>query len=565
MSLFSTIQMANNSINAAKIGLQVVGQNIANANTPGYIREQVILKPSETQREGALLLGTGVRVEAIVQKIDKFLEERLRNSASDRAGAETQEQTFSQLEQLIGELSETDLSTSLTNFFNSISEVLNQPESPAIRNLAVLQAQTLAGDVNRLSRRVVKLRDDTNEQIVGMAEDINRLVTEIRQLNVRIAEAEGGNNSASDAVGLLDQRNVALADLAELVDIRVEEAPNGSVGVFAGGEFLVFEGQSREVFAAKTSEGGLPTAQIQFQRTKAPLDVSGGKLAGLIDSRDSILDGYLEGLDDLAGTLAFEFNKVFASGQGLTGYQQITSEFAIDDSTLPLDEAGLPFTPGNGAFDVLARNAQTGLTRTTTVRVDLNGLDEDATLDDLVAAIDQIDGLSAGITPTGRLSIESDSPNVEFAFARDTSGVLAALGINTLFTGTTASDLGVSQVQIDDPSKFAASANGIGEDTQNAELLAVLLDAPLQSQGDASLSEIYDRLTNGVTQGSAVATNIAEGFRTFEQQLSGQRLAISGVNIDEEAIRMLEFQTMFRASARLISTLADLLDTLVNL
>ena len=87
MSLFSSIQMAGNSLQATQIGLQVTGQNIANANTPGYSREQAIFTPAGSQRQGNLILGLGVKVQAIKQQVDTFLEQRLRNSNSDVATA----------------------------------------------------------------------------------------------------------------------------------------------------------------------------------------------------------------------------------------------------------------------------------------------------------------------------------------------------------------------------------------------------------------------------------------------------------------------------------------------
>ncbi len=76
MSLFGSIRIAANTLRADTIAMQVIGQNIANANTPGYIREEVLLTPAPTQRMGRLLLGLGVDVQAVVQKIDLFLEER---------------------------------------------------------------------------------------------------------------------------------------------------------------------------------------------------------------------------------------------------------------------------------------------------------------------------------------------------------------------------------------------------------------------------------------------------------------------------------------------------------
>src|SRR5688572_29173180 len=141
MTLFSTIQTANNALLAAQLGLQVTGNNIANANTPGYIRERLLLAPATTQRYGGVLLGLGVQVQGVVQITDRFLEERLRSATSDLANGEAQENVYVQLESLIGELSDTDLSTSLTGFFNSIHDIANQPDSVSVRNLAVLQGR----------------------------------------------------------------------------------------------------------------------------------------------------------------------------------------------------------------------------------------------------------------------------------------------------------------------------------------------------------------------------------------------------------------------------------------
>jgi len=344
MSLLGSIQQAKNSLTAAQIGLQVVGQNIANANTPGYAREEVVLTPAPTQKYGNLLMGLGVQVKGIVQKVDHFLDERVRGTTSDRVGAEVQEQAYLSLERLLGELTETDLSTSLTNFFASLSEVVNQPEDVSIRKLATLRGQTLTGDVNRLAAEVHDQRVQLNKQVIRAADDINRLTDEIRTLNLRITAAEGGDVSASDAVGLRDQRRLALTNLAELIDIKVAEQESGGVAIFVGGEFLVFEGQRREVSAALAPDRGLLAAAIQLTETQAPLQAGAGEVGGLVAARDTVLGGFLDDLEEFAGTLAFELNKVFSSGQGLTGFDQVTSEFRVHDPDAALDQAGLSFT-----------------------------------------------------------------------------------------------------------------------------------------------------------------------------------------------------------------------------
>ena len=358
---------------------------------------------------------------------------------------------------------------------------------------------------------------------------------------------------------------MALAALAEIADVRADEQPDGSVTVFVGGDFLVFQGQSRQVKSTVVSSGGVNTTSIVLDRTNAPLDLTSGKLAGLMTARDDILGGFLTQLDTFASTLVFEFNKVYSSGQGLRGYQQLTSEREIASTTAALDSIGLPFTPVNGSFQVQVFDKQSNLTQTTDIFVDLDGLDADTTLADLTAALNAVNGISATLAASGRMTISSDSTQQEYTFANDTSGVLAALGIATFFTGSRAADIAINQETTSDPARFAASASGIGEDTKNAEVLAGFSDLALDSAGGSTLSTLYDRLAANTTQGSAVARSVAEGFRVFEETLRGEQLGLSGVSLDEEAVRLITFQRAYQAAAKYISIVSDLLDVLVNL
>ena len=565
MSLFGSMRLASNTLNAMQIGLQVVGQNIANANTPGYIREEVVLTPAPTQQLGTLLLGMGVQVSGIIQKIDYFLAERMRGALSELSGAETEEQTFSQLEVSAGRVEQhgsQHLAQQLLQQHKRGAQPAREPPRcvtwpccRANRWLAIFDACQPGPQAS----------NDINTRIGNVALDINRLTKEISVLNVRIATVEGGGTTKSDAVGLRDQREVALTELAKLVDARAVEQTDGTVSVYVGGEYLVLAGIHRPVKAVTESVNGMARTEILIDGVNTPLNFTSGELAGLFTSRDTILNGFLNQLDDFASTLAYEFNKVYSQGQGLKGYTSLTSEFAVDSVTADLDAAGLKFTPVNGSFNVLVLNKQTGLTQTTTINVDLNGLDEDMSLAGLAAALDAINGISATITDSKQLRIDSDSSNSEFAFAADTSGILAALGINTFFTGSDAGSLGVSRLLATDPSLFAASQSGIGEDTKNAVELAAFLDRPIASKNNASITVLYDRLTSGVTQGSTIAKSVAEGFRVFSETLYGQHLATTGVNLDEEAVRMITFQRAFQASARFINTISELLNILVNL
>jgi len=575
MSLFGSIHMANTSLNAAQLGLQVVGNNIANANTPGYMRQEIVLASAKAHEHGDLLMGLGVGVEGIVQRVDRFLDEQLRSANSDLASGEAQQEALQQLESLIGELGEDDLSTSMSKFFNSINDILNQPESRAVRNLAVLQGKTLAADIRHLATRVQAVRRDINDRIVNSAGEINQLLKEVAKFNVQVSEMEGGGTRGSDAVGLRDARREALRKLSEIMDIRAVEQADRTVTVFSEGDYLVSQGIYREVTVAHSSDRGVTVAEIQLADTQMPINSASGKLAGWRIARDDLLGGFLHDLDNFAQTLSFEFNRVYSTGQGLSGYTELTSTYTVDNPDAALDSANLPFTPVNGSFQVHVHNKQTGQTKTTDVFVSLNGLDDDTTLHDVAATIDAAEGISAEVTRLGGLKITSDVPNIEFTFgsavnadgtaAGDTSGLLAALGIGTFFTGRGSLDINVNEKVQQAPMTFSASQGGVGKDTKNAALLAGFLDRKLDSQGGVTLSNHYQQMAGDVMQTAALTKSTTNGHRVFQQTLEAQQLAVSGVNIDEEAVKMLTFQRMYQATARYISTVNKLLDMLVQL
>jgi flagellar hook-associated protein 1 FlgK len=364
---------------------------------------------------------------------------------------------------------------------------------------------------------------------------------------------------------LRDQRHQALEELASLIDIRVEEQPSGGVAVYSSGFFLVYEGTSREVTVARSTDRGLSVSEVRLAETDSPLEVHSGELYGLMTARDSVLGNFLDRLNEFTAAMIYGFNRIHATGQGLSGFTQLTSVEGVNDPTVALNQAGLTFTPTNGSFLIQLQNTRTGVTQTTRIRVDLTGLTEDTTLQDLADQISAIDGLQATIDSLGRLTIRCTAPDQVFSFAEDTSGVLASLGLNTFFTGTGAGDIGVNEVLTRDPSKFAASKNGIGIDTETAVALASFADTPLSDYQGRSIHALYDQMISEVTQGSAIAKAEAESARTFESTLQGQKLAVSGVNLDEEVVKLIAFQQQFQVSARFIKTLNDLIQILVSI
>ncbi len=565
MSLFATIQQSAGALQVNELGLHVVGNNIANANTPGYIRQELIQSPGVGYRLGDLILGTGVRAVGVVQKLDNFVVERLRQTESALAASEAQETIYNQIESIFGELTDADLSSQIGEFSNSINDLLNQPGNDSLRRLVIERGNSLSGSIRSVSQQLTDITANLNSEVRGAATEINRLTKQMAELNQRIVQTEGGRTSGSDAVGLRDERLGVLQELAKIVDIRAVEQTSGSVTVFVGGEYLVADGIQRPVAFALRTEDDVTIPEIRLVDTDSPLQVSGGRLQGLYAARDSGVGKVHGDLDQFARDLIEQFNRIHSQGQGSAGFSEVTSSFASDDRSAALDLSGFPLTPENGDFKIEVLDLETGTTKTHTIRVKLTGSTDDSSLEDISQAIDVISGLSASITPEGKLRVSADSHLLQFSFHEDTSGFLAAAGINTFFVGDSASTIAVNSVVSSDPRMLAASLTGVGNGTENALKLAQAFDQPIDRLNGQSIKQSYENLVVRATQDINLQAGVSEGLRNFYQTLQAQHLSVSGVNLDEEAVKMLFYQRAFQASSRIIQASSELLDTLVNL
>ncbi len=565
MSLFAAIRNSANALSVADLGLQVTGNNVANANTPGYIRQELVQTSGPSVLVGSVLMGYGVRAVGVVQKIDTFVAERLRDMGSELAASEAVGDVYNRLESVFNELSDTDISSSISEFSNSIHDLLNQPGNPSLRRLVIERAKKLAGGLASVKRQLGSIGQELDGEIRGTANEINRLTKSVAALNQRIIELEGGRTLGSDAVGLRDERYQSLQQLASLVDIRAVEQSNGSVSIFVGGEFLVSDSLQRDVAYALASSDSTVAPEIRIVDTDSPLIVSSGKLRGLYDARVSTLTEKSGEIDDFAELLIREFNAIHTQGQGLEAFSSVTSTNATDDSSAALDLAGLFGEIKNGSFEIEVLDRQTGLNKTHNIRVRLLGESDDTSLEDVRDQINAISGISASVSPEGKLTIVSDSQRTRFAFQNDTSGFLAAAGINTFFQGTSADTISVNEQIIENDRLFAASLNGVDGGTDNALRLAEAFDAPLDSLDGQSIKQRYETIVVSTTQDINIQNGITDGLRNFYKVLEGQHLAVTGVNLDEEAVKMIFYQRAFQASSRVIRASSEMLETLVNL
>ena len=378
-------------------------------------------------------------------------------------------------------------------------------------------------------------------------------------------ELEGGRTSNSDAVGLRENRLKALDELSSIINIKVTEQVDGSVSVFIGGDFLL-SGSNRRDVKVVTSPFNENKTEVQFSDTETALDISSGRIKGLYDTATPWKPGGMKyNLDKMAKDLINVVNRLHSQGQGTVGFRDVISEADVGTTYLPLEQANPGFSIDNGAFTITVTDARTNSSKTYDIPVRQLGLADDTTPKQLVDSIDAIDGIAASITNDGHIQIKSDSEAIKFSFSNDTSGVLAAVGINTFFRGSNSSDIEVRPTLIQDPFQVAVSLKGIGNGGDNAIRIAEAFTKANDLLGGQSLNGVYDGMVADTTRSINEQKGIIDGLRNFKQSLEAQHMGISGVNLDEEAIKMMLYQKAFQATSRVIATATEMIKTLVEL
>lgn len=565
MSLNGALAVAARSLETFSLGIQVAGHNISNASSPGYVRETLYTETLAPYSQGGVLIGGGVIATGVRQSIDSYLESRIYGANSDYSAANLRSTAFQQVQTALQELGDQDLSSSLNKLVAAVNATANQPDDPALRSAVIQQGQQFVTDVQKLRGRLDQIRSAFSDQMSSLVSEANSLLGTVNDLNVKITQLEANGLNRNDAGGLRVQRLNALNRLSEIIPIRVQEFPSGAVDVHTGSDYLLLAGHAQQLQAVLApSSDGVAEVNVQLSATRATLSASSGELGGLIQARDTIATGFIDQLDQFVGAVVQQFNQIHSSGEGLVGLTDVTATNFVTSTTADLNAAGLPFAVKNGHFELKVRNTQTGEVTVTDVPIDLDGTGGDMSLEDLRTALNNIDHVNASITNEGKLRITTDS-GYEVRFAHDTSGVLAALGVNTFFTGSTSGNIGVNSRVVQDQRLFASGQGGGPADNSNILALAQFIDNPVSQLNGISIDRFYTQLVGNTAQSAAAEEALSTGYLSFRDSLKTQREQTSGVSLDDEAIRIMNLQHNYQAAARIVSTIDQLLNVLLQM
>lgn len=562
MSLLAAITNSIGSLQTAQIGLQTVGANIANADTPGYIRQELVQTTPAPNRMGNLILGHGVRAAAIVQKVDQALMERMWAVGSDLAGAQLRDRSYGDIENLLNDLNGSGLSDDLASLNAALQNLAAEPNNMPLRQFVLMSADNMTREMNRIATDARLYQTQLDSSVLQRVERVNTLTSKVASLNLEIMNLEGGRALPSDASGLRDERYRTIEELARLVKINVQEQSSGAVTIFAGGDHLVTDTHAREVYFNATQE--FNRGKVLFRDNNAQLALEGGELKALTDGKDELVLELVSGLDQIASDLVREFNTIHAQGQGSRGFDRLVGTQSLDPS-VEVNSAGLSWEIQGGTFEISLVDKEGNHISRHRIEVRPGALPQGSTVQSILDSVNAIDGLRAAINGNGKIELSSTLPNVRFTFGEDTSGFVAAAGLNTFFEGHSAETIRVNSFLLANTEYLAISSGGINQDTNVLGQMVNLIDRGIERNGGASISDAYQQMVGQFSQAAANQKAVTSGLTQYHATLQGEHLAISGVSIDEEAIKLLGYQRVFQASSRVIAAANEMLELLVSL
>ena len=321
MSINRLVEIGKSALFTTQQAISVAGHNIANVNTPGYSRQAVSLAENRPENGSPGQIGTGVHAESIRRSFDAFVEEQLLASRERLGEFTASNSALARLEPLFGDANNRGIGAGLNEFFGALQDVATNPNDLSARTVFLSKATALAGRFNQAATDLTTAQGFLDRQVGQTVTDVNRLTSQIANLNAKIAGAESSGQQAND---LRDERGVALANLGELIEISSIEDATGQLTVFAGrGHVLVDKEQTYQLVGVPDlSNNGL--LDVRYDAGAGPTTslasvIQSGRLKGLLGVRDQTIPSLRASLDTLASEIVTQVNQQHRLGFGLDG------------------------------------------------------------------------------------------------------------------------------------------------------------------------------------------------------------------------------------------------------
>ncbi len=616
MGLSQALSAAVAGINATQQSLSVIAGNVANADTTGYVNESV--NQTEVATEGQT--GTSVDVTGVNRDLNTLLQSQLWTATSGDSYADTASQFYQELQQIYGTPgSSTSFDAIFDDFTTAVQSLAADPSSSSEQTAVISAAQQVAQTLNSMTTSIQQLRTEAEQGIASDVQSANGLLQQIAQIN---GQLQSSTTSDSATATLEDQEGEDITQLSQLMNVNVVQGSNNQVSIFTStGQQLVAGTQASQLsfddvgtlsatalWSADPSEDGAGTitltspggATTDLIATGA---IQSGQLAAYVQMRDDILPQAQDQLDEFANQMSQALSNQTTSGTAVTSGSQ--SGYSIDTSSLqPGNTIQLTYTDSTGTqqtVTIVSLGAGGTLPQNSSASGNQEiGVDFSGGVASVVAQLNAALGTNLQFSnPSGTvLQVVNNNSSTTVDSLSETSTVTsltsgsAALplftdsngepitGANTSSGSQTTGLAGTIEVNpalVSSPSSLVdySSDTASGDTTRPNFILNQLTDASLtyspttgvgsQTQPySGTLTDYLSQVVSQQSQAANAATNLQQGqdtvLSTLQQSFNDQ----SGVNIDTQMSNLIALQNAYGANARVMSTIQDLMQTLLQ-
>lgn len=585
------LSLGTRTMMAATAMMDTTGHNIANANTPGYSRQQVQISTEGGTYTGAGFFGRGVRVDTVARSTSDFLVKENNINGSNAAAGQSRLDKLKLLEKVLP-TAENGLGYAASQVLNAFVDVANQPKDMSARQVVLARAQEWVSRMNTAGQQLADLQSGLVLDVESSVGKVNSLTKQIADINGSIAKFNGSGHQPND---LLDQRDLLVSKLSEQVQITTVPADDGTLSVFLGGGQLLVLGDSAQTLGTKrdTADSTLTRVTLKVAGTERVLDsaqFTGGALAGLIQAQDSDLVSVKNMLNTFGANFADSLNQQQALGLDADGNSQTNFDISgkavikplfTNTSTAAGISLNLTSPKGLAAASPLVATATStnagtmAMSSITMLRAMPGpnapdyGLSQPIKGQDLKMVFEADPDPS---NPTGLMyrfydnsgtPYQDVAPNRRWAAGTPLSdGDPSLTPTGALFSVQISGVPKVGDSLVIGTTQYPASNNG------NALAMLSLRDkniVSLDGTTHATVTDAYSQMIGSLgvlVQGGQTSADISTTLARDSKQALTNAV---GVNLDEEAARLIQYQQSYQAAAKVIQIAQSVFDSLMNI
>ena len=436
------------ALRTAQFAIDTLANNIANANTPGFHRQNVHLDSAEPVRLGNFQVGNGVTVGDVERVREQITESSLTFAISDASAANQLLEVESQIEALF-QSGEGSLSQRLDSLFGEITKLTSTSDTPTQRSAVIQQAEQMTAIIRRISSELAGLKTSVRNQVDREVQGLNSRLESLADINAQISIMQAQTTPNRE----FDQRDVLINEIAELIDVTRQGANNEALEVAFGGTSIQ-QGITKIAFKSSLNTD-TDVISVKFEQTTSESNVTfqSGRIPSLLEAYNEIIPEYEQRLSDLATGLIQQFDKAHTTGIGVDGsFGILTGTRGVNNADVPLEIAGLDFPVEAGELHVSVVDID-GKRRTSSISFD----PATDSLNDIATSLSGIENLQATVNPqTNRLQMVAAT-----GYTFDFTNSLESSPRLDNFSGTSLPELsGEYEGESNDSYQFVISGSG---------------------------------------------------------------------------------------------------------